>query len=210
MTSSASLYVFILSITLISCSKNQESEFIKYSEIGDTQDTNENHNNEDSTGNYNVPMLLNTEYLDLEADTIMTFNDFEFMDRFKNGDSEKYLLLKKTDSILFKMWYYDDSSSTHNAFYNLMDCFGKNCNSIDLYSDSYSEKYYNLLFVTEKEVFWIKSKENQKIITWENFIKQEYDTGKYCFIIEQKSNERMNWLELIPIENTFKLRNLQE
>ena len=210
MTSSASLYTFIVFAALISCSKNQESKFIKYSEIGDAHYANENHNNQDSIGNYNVQKVLNTEYLELDVDAIVTLREPEFMDRFKNGKSEKYLLLKKTDSILFKIWSYDDSSSTINAFYNLMDCFGENCNSIDLYSDSYSEKYYNLLFVTESKVFWIKAKENQKINTWENFIKQEYDTGKYNFIIEQKSNESINWLELIPIEHNFKLINVEE
>jgi len=204
MTGSSYPYLFILSITLISCSKNQESEFIKYSEIGDTQVTDKNNTKEDSIRNYDISTSLNTEHLELKIDTIITLEESEFMDRFTNKQAEKHLLLRKTDSIYFKTWFYKDSLSTFNAFYNLLDCFGESCSPIDLYSNTYSEKYYNLLFVTQSAIFWIQAQENQIINKWEHFIKEEFTTGKYNFIIEQKSNENINWLEQTLRPNTFR------
>ena len=203
MTSSSYLYLFVLSITLICCSKNQESELIKYSEIGDTQINDKNNIKQDSIRIHNRSNSLNTQHLGLKIDTIITIEESEFMDRFTNNQAEKHLLLIKTDSIYFKTWFYNDSVSTFNAFYNLLDCFGESCSSIDLYSNNYSEKNYNLLFVCEFALFWIQAKENQKINKWEHFIKEEFTPSKYNFIIEQKSNENINWLEQTLIPNTF-------
>ena len=209
MTNSSYPYIFILSITLISCSKNQEAEFIKYSEIGDTQISDKNNTKEDSIRNNNIPSSLNTQYLDLKIDTIVKNEELEFMDRFKNNKAEKFLLLRNTDSIQFKTWNYEDSSSTFNAFYNLLDCFGEKCSSIELYSNEYSDIDYNLIFVSNLAIYWIQAKENQKINTWEHFVKNEFSTETYRFITEQKSNENINWLEQNRRPNTFKLINTE-
>ena len=209
MTNSSYPYLFILSIILISCSKNQEAEFIKYSEIGDTQISDKNNTKEDSIRKDNIPSSLNTQYLDLKIDTIVKNEELEFMDRFKINKAEKFLLLRNTDSIQFKTWNYEDSSSTFNAFYNLLDCFGEKCSSIELYSNEYSDIDYNLIFVSNLAIYWIQAKENQKINTWEHFVKNEFSTETYRFITEQKSNENINWLEQNRRPNTFKLINTE-
>ena len=209
MTNSYYPHLFILSIILFSCSKNQESEFIKYSEIGDTQHSDKNNTKQDSIRNYDMNTSLNTEHLKLDIDTIVKIEELEFMDRFKNNKVEKFLLLKNTDSIHFKSWNYDDSSSTFNAFFNLLDCFGEKCTSVDLYSNEYSDNDYNLIFVSELAIYWIQAKENQKINTWEHFVKNEFSTETYRFITEQKSNENINWLEQNRRPNTFKLINTE-
>mgnify|MGYP001239388450 CR=1 FL=1 len=203
MTNSYHPYLFILSIILFSCSKNQESEFIKYSEIGVTKLNDKNNTKQDSILNYDNDISLNIEHLELNIDTIIKIEEPEFMDRFKNNTAEKFLLLRKTDSIHFKTWYYEDSLSTFNAFYNLLDCFGENCSTIEIYSSTYSEKYYNLIFISDLAIFWLQANENQQINTWEHFIKKEFSMVEYRFIIEQKSNDNMRWLEQTPRPNTF-------
>jgi len=209
MTNSYFPYLFLLSIFLYSCSKNQESEFIKYSEIGNTQIRDKNNNKLDSINNYDMEITLNTKHLELDIDTIIKIKEPEFMDRFKNNKADKFLLLRNKDSIYFKTWYYDDSSSAFNAFYNLMDCFGENCSPIELYSSTYRDKYYNLIFISDLAIFWIQANENQRINTWEYFVKEEFSLGKYRFITEQKSNENINWLEQDLQPNTFKYVNIE-
>tara|TARA_B100001115_G_C15774080_1_gene380126 strand:+ start:428 stop:1057 length:630 start_codon:yes stop_codon:yes gene_type:complete len=202
-------YLFILSIFLFSCSKNQESKFIKYSEIGDTKIKDKNKNKQDSTGNYEMDITLNTKYLELDIDTIIKIKEPEFMDRFKNYKAEKFLLLRNKDSIYFKTWYYDDSSSALNAFYNLLDCFGKNCIPIELYSNTYRDQHYHLIFISDHAIFWIKANENQKINIWEHFVKEEFSIREYRYVTEQKSNENINWLEQNFRTNTLNYINLE-
>jgi hypothetical protein len=203
MTNSYYPYLFILSIILFSCSKNEESEFIKYSEIGDTQFSDKNNTKQDSIRKYDLDIPLNTEHLELDIDKIVKIDEPEFMDRFRNNKVEKFLLLRNTDSIYFKTWHYDDSLSTFNAFYNLLDCFGEKCIPIKIYSSTYSEKYYNLIFISDLSIFWLQAIENQQINTWEHFIKEEFSIVEYRFIIEQKANDNMKWLEQTLKPNTF-------
>ena len=84
-----------------------------------------------------------------------------FLDRFNSEESVKRLVLTSNDSIYFKSWSFQDSTACMNAFYNLLDCFGKVCSPIELYSTDFIASNYNLILVLENQIHSINSKENQ-------------------------------------------------
>ena len=192
---------------LISCSKNEESQFIKYSEIGDTQANDQVNTKSPPTRAQSVSLALNTKHLELKIDSIIAIESNEFMDRFKHIDNQKSILFSDNDSIHFRSWTYQDSIDSFNAFFNLMDCFSENCSSIDLYSTNYESDEYNLLFHTEYSLYWIQANRNQQINIWERFIKIEFDASEYKHIIEQKSKETINWFKQDIKSNTMELIN---
>ena len=195
---------YILGIGLFySCSGNNESHTIKYGDIGD-QSQNEKEikmNNVDSSmmdqSNFNL------KNLNFKIDTVVEITNPEFLDRFENKSYSKQLLISTTDSIEYRTWTYDDTLSTLNAFYNLLDCFGEECAVLDLYSEEYSSASYNLLFVSDNYIQWISSIKNQNLIIWEKYINTEFNTSAYHFIIEQKKNEKLKWLEQNLRPNSF-------
>ena len=195
-------YLIILLFTY-SCSKNGEEEFIKYSEIG-TQSKSKNssikdkHNEEDSTTS-----LVHSEVLNLNIEGVYTISTEDFTDRFEHIESDKLLIAVDSDSILFKTWKYADSLSTMNSFYNLLDCFGPNCEIIDLFSNDYAEKKYNLVLVSNEHIHWIQSKNNQSLLVWEKYLKTSHPSSKFHYIMQQRKNKQTEWLQKDPNTGAF-------
>ena len=189
------LFYFVILLFTYSCSKNGEEDFIKYSEIGPQSKSKKSsiidkHDEEDSTTS-----LVHSETLNLNIEGIYTISTEDFTDRFEHIESDKLLITVDTDSILFKTWTYADSLSTMNAFYNLLDCFGPDCELIDLFSNEYSEKKYNLVLVSNEQIHWIHSKNNQSLLSWTNYLKRAYPTPSFHYIMEQRKNKKVEWLQ---------------
>jgi len=188
-------FYFIILFFTYSCSKNGEEEFIKYSEIGpqsesDKNDSGDNHDEQDSSAS-----LVHSDVLNLDIESVYMINTDDFTDRFEHIQAEKFLIKMDTDSILFKTWTYADSLSTMNAFYNLLDCFGANCEIIDLFSNEYSERKYNLVLVSNKQIHWIQSKNNQSLINWNRYLNNVFSTPNFHYIMEQRTNKQVEWLQ---------------
>jgi len=188
-------FYFIILFFTYSCSKNGEEEFIKYSEIGpqsesDKNDSGDNHDEQDSSAS-----LVHSDVLNLDIESVYMINTDDFTDRFEHIQAEKFLIKMDTDSILFKTWTYADSLSTMNAFYNLLDCFGANCEIIDLFSNEYSERKYNLVLVSNKQIHWIQSKNNQSLIKWNRYLNNVFSTPNFHYIMEQRTNKQVEWLQ---------------
>lgn len=197
-------YIFIVT----SCEENNDNSAIKYEDIGVR--TNYNANNV-SNPSYSI-QITDTAFsltnLKIKVDKVMALTTSEFLDRFENSKHLKRLLITSNDSIYFKTWTYKDSTDTFNAFYNLLDCFGINCISIDLYSTDFLSPAYNLLFVSKNQIHWISSKSNQDKLVWQAYLKTEYQRPSYHFIVEQKRNRNIVWLEEnIFRPNTFNVLN---
>jgi len=188
-------FYFIILFFTYSCSKNGEEEFIKYSEIGPQSESGKNDSNDSNDEKDSTTSLAHSAALNLDIETIFIINTDDFTDRFEHIQAEKFLIKMDTDSILFKTWTYADSLSTMNAFYNLLDCFGPNCEVIDLFSNEYSEKKYNVVFVSNKQIHWIQSKNNQSLINWDRYLKSEYTAPGFNYIMEQRKSKQVEWLQ---------------
>ena len=204
------LFPLICLVLGVSCGKNNDNKVIKYEDIGEKAQSNasvdllisEDDNNEDTT--------LNWSNLNIEISKTYNLSTNDFLDRFNSEESVKRLILSLNDSIYFKSWSFQDSTACMNAFYNLLDCFGKDCSPIELYSTDFIASNYNLILVLENQIHSINSKENQDLQVWHRYFEAEHDISEYHYIIEQKRNQSMTWFEFNNREmSTLKNKNDQ-
>jgi hypothetical protein len=197
------LFYFVILLFTYSCSKNSEEEFIKYSEIGPQSESNKNDRHKSQDEKDSTSSLVHSDVLNLDIENVFIISTEDFTDRFEHIETEKFLIQVDTDSILFKTWTYADSLSTMNAFYNLLDCFGPDCETIDLFSNEYYEKKYNLVLVSNKQIHWIQSKNNQSLLNWDRYLKSVYPTSSFHYIMEQRKNKQVEWLQRDQASGAF-------
>lgn len=201
------LFPLICLVLGVSCGKNNDNKVIKYEDIGEKAQSNtsvdllpsDDDNNEDTT--------LNLSNLDIEISKTYNLSTNDFLDRFNSEESVKRLILTSNDSIYFKSWSFQDSTACMNAFYNLLDCFGKDCSPIELYSTDFIASNYNLILVLENKIHSINSKENQDLEVWYRYFEAENNITEYHYILEQKRNQSMTWFEYDREKSTLKKIN---
>ncbi len=191
------LFPLICLVLSVSCGKNNDNKVIKYEDIGEKAQSNTSVEILPSEDDYNGDTTLNLSNLDIEISKTYKISTNEFLDRFHSVESFKRLILTSNDSIYFKSWYFQDSTACMNAFYNLLDCFGKDCTPIELYSTDFITSNYNLLLVFENQIHSINSKENQDLQVWHRYFEAENNISEYHYILEQKRNQSMTWFEFI-------------
>lgn len=203
------LILLIVSVLIISsCKETNDKDIIKYEDIGTRDNYNAKIDSEPLDTAQSIDTTFNTTNLGIEVSKVLEIYTNEFLDRFENIEDVKRLIITPNDSTYFKSWTFEDSTDTFNAFYNLLDCFGNNWVSIELYSDDFTSSTYHLLFVSEKQIHWILSNKNQDKLVWEAYLKSEFQIPLYSFILEQKRNQSIKWLEdNIFRPNTFKVIN---
>lgn len=203
------LILLIVSVLIISsCKETNDKDIIKYEDIGTRDNYNAKIDSEPLDTAQSIDTTFNTTNLGIEVSKVLEIYTNEFLDRFENIKDVKRLIITPNDSTYFKSWTFEDSTDTFNAFYNLLDCFGNNWVSIELYSDDFTNSTYHLLFVSEKQIHWILSNKNQDKLVWEAYLKSEFQIPLYSFILEQKRNQSIKWLEdNIFRPNTFKVIN---
>ncbi len=203
------LVSLIVSVLIISsCKEKNDKDIIKYEDIGTRDNYNAKIDSEPLDITQSIDTTFNITNLGIEVSKILEIHTNEFLDRFENIKDVKRLIITPNDSTYFKSWTFEDSTDTFNAFYNLLDCFGNNCVSIELYSDEFMSSTYHLLFVSENQIHWVLSNKNQDKLVWESYLKSEFQIPLYNFILEQKINQNIKWLEdTIFRPNTFKVIN---
>jgi hypothetical protein len=75
----------------------------------------------------------------------------------------------------------------------MLDCFGENCESIELYDTLFQIDKYNLVFVSEKSIDWITSSCNIDKRDWILYLKKERIQPKYLYVFETLVDENIVW-----------------
>jgi hypothetical protein len=75
----------------------------------------------------------------------------------------------------------------------MLDCFGENCESIELYDTLFQIDKYNLVFVSEKSIDWISSSCNIDKRDWILYLKKERIQPKYLYVFETLVDENIVW-----------------
>ena len=201
------LFPLICLALCVSCEKNNDNKVIKYEDIGEKAQSNTSVDILPSEDDNNVDTTLNLGHLDIEISKTYSLSTNDFLDRFNSEESVKRLILTSNDSIYFKSWSFQDSTACMNAFYNMLDCFGDDCISIELYSTDFVTSNYNLLLVIENQIHSINSKENQNLQVWHRYFEAENNITEYHYILEQKRNQSMTWFEYDREKSTLKKIN---
>ena len=106
--------------------------------------------------------------------------------------SETYFAI---DSVPYHIveWTYTDSSKTVNAFYNWLDCFGKDCRSIRIDEEKNGCKQAFIIWVSNTKISYLESSISINKKKWEALLFEE--KGAWNFIIQQAPNRKIVWLE---------------
>jgi len=190
-------FTTVLLFTLFSCSTDDQKEVLSYSEIGVSQagklKTEPKQTAQKDTFNINFNSALFTLISGLKIDSVSVLKESEVMDRVKNVNTEKVNIFVDSMAIQFKSWDFQDSSDLKSAWYNMLDCFGEHCESIELFDSLFQTDNYNLVFVAEKSIDWIASKSNLNNRDWRLYLKKERIRPKYLYVFEILNDERIVW-----------------
>jgi hypothetical protein len=183
--------------TLFSCQTDHTKESLSYAEIG-ASDIEKTKVEPKKTAQKNTFQTnFNSEFFEqissLKIDSIITITKNEVIDRVPHLNSEKVLLFIDSNTIQFKSWDFKDSSDLKMAWYNLLDCFGEHCESIELFDSLFQTDNYNLVFVSEKSIDWVSSKQNLNNEYWRLYLKRERIRPNYPYVFETLTKEPIVW-----------------
>lgn len=193
----------VLLVILVSCEEPHEdvidiSEVMPSSNIDYDKDTIEL--KEDSLSGYRAYFKsIDSNMIDLEL-----LIDKSFPDRFGPNSSWALNFYGK-DTLEYRRWSYNDSAATVNAFFNWMDCYGKNCDSYYIGEPKNMQKNPFLILVGDTCMIYITgSTVNQS--SWYTFLEDKGYPLNWHFIIEQNKWGKTNWFTFeenikIPYEN---------
>jgi hypothetical protein len=82
-----------------------------------------------------------------------------------------------------------------NAFFNWLDCNGRNCKSIKLYEETKIENANLLVIISSKSIDIIRSNSVIKPEEWINYVRFSRKISDFKYILFQKKNQKAFWLE---------------
>lgn len=177
-------YLLIVSLLLLAC-EEKPAETI---EIGDLI---EGVGEEDSTKtevlkvNYadslHPSLRLLVDSLDLPLDGLAPLDTSFYLDQFQAISHESWSLPVGN----FHYFQYKDSLQSKNAFFNWMDCFGSNCQTLNLWEETKISKRNEWVVVFEKELLYYQGE-------------LSLDADLLDYLEKQKAKERILYILQIP------------
>jgi hypothetical protein len=116
-----------------------------------------------------------------------------FVDRFQPKSMLKVDLTTKTESIFFGQWTFKDSLKTMNAFYNWIDCFGKNCKSLRYLKEANFQSDPMLIFLNDTSITYISSSLPLDEKKWQKYLSFKNKTALWDIVVVQKKQRKASW-----------------
>jgi hypothetical protein len=187
------LFVSVLLLFLISCSGKNKSK-TKHFDLSREKKT---VSHTITVGKPDSLLFWKLRYqsdsVKIKFDSVFPSFTLHFIDRFNAKSFIKNKLFLENDSILHYRWSFKDSTTTKNALYNWLDCFGNNCNSIKMYESFKSEKQNSLIFINQKSISYISSKNGLTKELWMNFEKSTFSKDSMRLLIVQQPGKNAVW-----------------
>ena len=137
--------------------------------------------------------LYNQDSVDLKISKISPNLEKTFIERFPNKKIFNFILESKNSEVKHLQIDYLDSNSMKNAFFNFLDCYGKDCKSIELFQKVKFSKTFFMLIVSSKSIHIIESELNQNPKKWINFHRFSNNKDPIKFIIVQQKQQKAKW-----------------
>ena len=80
-----------------------------------------------------------------------------------------------------------------NAFFNFLDCYCKDCKSIELFQKVKFSKTFFMLLASTKSIHIIESEINQNPKKWINLLRFSNNKDPVKFIIVQQKQQKAKW-----------------
>tara|TARA_R110000737_G_scaffold164321_1_gene191762 strand:+ start:1136 stop:1771 length:636 start_codon:yes stop_codon:yes gene_type:complete len=195
--------LFVSILFLFSCnSKKQEvldmddiiSSSEKYKEGDVKEETEPKVYYFDSLGTFSQ---LVSDTLGIKRTTILIPDSVLFPDRFISRSKEKWNGKSETGEQLISIWTYNDSLELKNALFNWLDCFGKKCNSLQLYEEKKISSESFLIYATEKKIIYMSSSLSIDVKTQLENLNRLLSKEKILYVISQGIGRKTEWWEFV-------------
>ena len=135
----------------------------------------------------------NKDSVNLEITKISPNLEKTFIERFPNKKIFNFILESKNSEVKHLQIDYLDSNTLKNAFFNFLDCYGKDCKSIELFQKVKFSKTFFMLITTTKSIHIIESDNNLNPSDWINYVRFSKIADPIKFIIIQKKQQKAKW-----------------
>lgn len=135
----------------------------------------------------------NQDSINLEITKISPNLEKTFIERFPNKKIFNFILESKNSTVKHLQIDYLDSNSMKNAFFNFLDCYGKDCKSIELFQKVKFSKTFFMLLASTKSIHIIESEFNQNPKKWINLLRYSNKKDPIKFIIVQQKQQKAKW-----------------
>ncbi len=189
------LFFIGMLLVLFSC-KEEKKEVLDINDVIPKAERSYDEIEDEAQGIFDSIQLKTNEFAsaNILVDSLRFVTKKQFPDRFGTVSSEKYRLFNADSSILFQKWTYADSSKTMNAFFNWIDCFGKNCDSYKIGEETKIGVTPKLIAVNDTTILMIEG-EKINIKQWEDFLSNKgFENWHYW--IEQKPYRKAEWFTI--------------
>ena len=135
----------------------------------------------------------NQDSVDLNIIKISPNLEKTFIERFPNKKALNFILDSENSLVKHLQIDYLDSNAMKNAFFNFLDCYGKDCRSIELFQKVKFSKTFFMLITTTKSIHIIESDNNLNPSEWINCVRFSKIADPIKFIIIQKKQQKAKW-----------------
>ena len=137
--------------------------------------------------------FYNQDSVNLEITKINLNPEKTFIQRFPYKNATNLLLESKKNLVKHLQINYADSNAMKNAFFNYLDCYGKDCKSIELFQKVKFSKTFFMLLASTKSIHIIESENNLNSSDWINCVRFSKIADPIKFIIIQKKQQKAKW-----------------
>lgn len=122
-------------------------------------------------------------------------NNKHFPDRLDYANKFYHEVTIDSTQYELVIWQFEDSLHTVNAFYNWMDCFGKECKSIRIGEEKWVYDGSFQLFVDDMKLIYIATNEKMNRKIWNDLFKPETKEA-WNFHLYQPFKRKAKWIAL--------------
>ncbi len=137
--------------------------------------------------------FYNQDSVNLEITKINLNPEKTFIQRFPYKNATNLLVESKKNLVTHLEINYSDSNAMKNAFFNYLDCYGKDCKSIELFQKVKFSKTFFMLITTTNSIHIIESDNNLNSSDWINCVRFSKIADPIKFIIIQKKQQKAKW-----------------
>lgn len=194
------LFAYSLVVLFIGCTPNKEDVI----DLNDIIPTSENNYESSDSLEDNTSTKVDLAFFNQGAfdfDNVTVTQERLFPDRFGPDSSVTYVLTQNNDTTKYHKWLFSDSTKVINAFYNWIDCFGKNCKSRYLGEEANFQTDASLILVTDTTLIFVESK-SISFKDWFEFHNLIGYEKNWNYLVEQPYRGKAKWFVLKEDEKT--------
>ena len=122
-----------------------------------------------------------------------TWDSLLYVQRFGPEKLQTWKYLTPTDSIFTFQLAFADSLKTVNAFYNWLDCFGKNCTSVKINGKFKHRGRPQYILVSNSGIFFLEAGKHLKAEKLLHFLNPDRKKQNWNYFLELNPGKEMLW-----------------